>query len=233
MTRLSISTSGRSGLSPHGMGIAIGFLLGARVMLPASGEEGHHRRRCGALLVRAAIGAIIGARLAYVLNHPGDYTDNPLEIIHDLERRHLAARGFRGGDPRRRAGDAKAQASPSGTRWTPLLRAWRVGVIIGRIGDLVVADHLGKPTELRPRIQVPALGRRHRCAVHRRARAPRASAGVVRLRPDDHRARSCCCSCARRSAWDGFLIITFGVLLRHQPIHRGLVPRRRHPRHSG
>src|SRR3546814_8554589 len=33
------------------------------------------------MLYRAAIGALVGARLAYALNHWADYADRPLEVL--------------------------------------------------------------------------------------------------------------------------------------------------------
>src|SRR2546423_2266754 len=62
-------------ISPHGVGIAVGFLLGARLMLPAAERKGISADDVYALLTRAAIGAIIGARVAYVVNHAGDYNN--------------------------------------------------------------------------------------------------------------------------------------------------------------
>jgi phosphatidylglycerol:prolipoprotein diacylglycerol transferase len=59
-------------ISPHGVGIAVGFLAGARLMLPQSRRKGIPDEEVFALLQRAAIGAIIGARVAYVINHQGD-----------------------------------------------------------------------------------------------------------------------------------------------------------------
>ena len=133
-------------LSPHGLGIAIGFLVGARVMLPAAAKKGITADDVSALLVRAAIGAIVGARLAYVINHFGDYTDNPFEIVQIWKGGISLLGGFAG---------AIAWALPEMRKkglsfWQVMDAAapgMAVGVIIGRIGDLVVADHLGKPTE--------------------------------------------------------------------------------------
>jgi phosphatidylglycerol---prolipoprotein diacylglyceryl transferase len=133
-------------LSPHGIGIAVGFLLGARVMLPAAAKKGITADDVSALLVRAAIGAIIGARFAYVLNHAGDYTDNPLEIFMIWKGGISLLGGFAG---------AIALALPEMRRlklsfWQVMDAAapgMAVGVIIGRIGDLIVADHLGKATD--------------------------------------------------------------------------------------
>ncbi len=133
-------------LSPHGMGIAIGFLIGARVMLPAAAKKGITADDVSTLLVRAAIGAIVGARLAYVLNHPGDYIDDPLEIFKIWHGGISLLGGFAG---------AIAWALPEMKKrrlsfWQVMDAAapgMAVGVIIGRMGDLIVADHLGKATD--------------------------------------------------------------------------------------
>src|SRR3954463_2850326 len=61
-------------ISPHGVGIAVGFLLGARLMLPEANRKGIRDEQVYSLPPRAAIGAIVGARLAYVVNHAGDYS---------------------------------------------------------------------------------------------------------------------------------------------------------------
>ena len=132
-------------VSPHGIGIAVGFLLGARVMLPAAEKRGITADDVSALLVRVAIGAIVGARLAYVLNHIGDYTHDPLEIIKIWHGGISLLGGFAG---------AIAWALPEMRKrklsfWQVMDAAapgMAVGVIIGRIGDLIVWDHLGKAT---------------------------------------------------------------------------------------
>ncbi|HVV35626.1 MAG TPA: prolipoprotein diacylglyceryl transferase [Acidimicrobiales bacterium] len=132
-------------LSPHGMGIAIGFLIGARVMLPAAEKKGITGDDVSALLVRAAIGAIIGARVAYVLNHIGDYTSSPLEIFKIWHGGISLLGGFAG---------AILLALPEMRKrklsfWQTMDAAapgMAVGVIIGRVGDLIVWDHLGKAT---------------------------------------------------------------------------------------
>ncbi|HUR77796.1 MAG TPA: prolipoprotein diacylglyceryl transferase [Acidimicrobiales bacterium] len=143
-------------LSPHGIGIAVGFLLGARVMLPAAEKKGISADDVSALLVRAAIGAIVGARLAYVLNHAGDYVDDPLEIVQIWHGGISLLGGFAG---------AIAWALPEMRKrrlnfWQVMDAAapgMAVGVIIGRIGDLVVADHLGKPTSFFLGYKCPSL----------------------------------------------------------------------------
>jgi phosphatidylglycerol:prolipoprotein diacylglycerol transferase len=131
-------------ISPHGVGIAVGFLLGARLMVPAAERRGITADDVYALLTRAAIGAIIGARLAYVVNHAGDY-DNVLDIFRVWQGGISLLGGFAG---------AIAAALPEMRKRR--LSFWQVmdaaapgmalGVIVGRIGDLIVADHLGKST---------------------------------------------------------------------------------------
>ena len=131
-------------ISPHGVGIAVGFLLGARLMLPAANRKGITEDDVYALLTRAAIGAIIGARVAYVANHFNDY-DSFLDVFKIWEGGISLLGGFTG---------AIVAALPEMRKRR--LSFWQVmdaaapgmalGVIVGRIGDLVVADHLGKQT---------------------------------------------------------------------------------------
>lgn len=132
-------------ISPHGVGIAVGFLLGARLMLPEARRKGISDDHVYSLLVRAAIGAMVGARLAYVLNHFGDYLDDPVAILKVWEGGISLLGGIFG---------AVGFAMPLAKKLK--VDAWRLmdaaapgmalGIIIGRIGDLVVADHLGKAT---------------------------------------------------------------------------------------
>ncbi|MEY2399408.1 MAG: phosphatidylglycerol---prolipoprotein diacylglyceryl transferase [Actinomycetota bacterium] len=132
-------------LSPHGIGIAVGFLIGARVMLPAAEKKGITADDVSAMLVRAAIGAIVGARLAYVLNHPSDYIHAPLEIFKIWHGGISLLGGFAGAILWTLPEMKKRRLS----FWQVMDAAapgMAVGVIIGRIGDLIVWDHLGKPT---------------------------------------------------------------------------------------
>ena len=136
---------GAFSISPHGVGIAVGFLLGARLMLPAAERRGITAEEVYSLLTRAAIGAIIGARVAYVINHFGDYTDDLLGIVKIWQGGISLLGGFAG---------AILFALPEMRRRR--LSFWKVmdaaapgmalGVIVGRIGDLIVGDHLGKST---------------------------------------------------------------------------------------
>lgn len=132
-------------ISPHGVGIAVGFLLGARLMLPAAERRGISNDDVYALLTRAAIGAIVGARIAYVINHFDDYTDDLLGIFKIWEGGISLLGGFIG---------AILLALPEMRKrrhsfWKVMDAAapgMALGVIVGRVGDMIVADHLGKST---------------------------------------------------------------------------------------
>jgi phosphatidylglycerol:prolipoprotein diacylglycerol transferase len=126
------------------MGIAVGFLLGSYFFLGWCRRAGLTDDQVYSLINRAAIGSIIGARVAYVINHPGDF-NNPLEIF-AVWKGGISLLGGIGGAVL--AGVPKMRADG--------LSFWRVmdmavpcvamGIVVGRIGDLVIADHLGKPT---------------------------------------------------------------------------------------
>ena len=132
-------------ISPHGLGIALGYLLGSQVMLPAAKRRGITEEQVYSILTRAAVGAILGARIAYVLNHPKGYLDDPIAVFKIWEGGISLLGGIAGA------------VLLGATRMRSYgLSFWRVmdaavpglafGIIIGRIGDLVIADHLGKRT---------------------------------------------------------------------------------------
>lgn len=133
-------------ISPHGIGTGLGVLAGARLMLPAAKARGIDEDHLWRLLTPAIIAALIGARLAYVLNHLGDYADRPLEVLRVWE----GGASLLGGIV-----FAILAALPEMRRqrldfWTVMDAAapgLALGIAIGRVGDLVVGDHLGKPTD--------------------------------------------------------------------------------------
>jgi phosphatidylglycerol:prolipoprotein diacylglycerol transferase len=133
-------------VSPHGIGTGVGFLAGAYLMRPAAAARDIDETHLWRLLTRAIIGALIGARLAYVLNHLGDYSDRPLEALRVWEGGASLLGGIAGGiiaalpELRRQRLDF----------WTVMDAAapgLALGIAIGRVGDLIVADHLGKQTD--------------------------------------------------------------------------------------
>ena len=144
-------------ISPHGIFIAIGFMVGAWFMLPESRKRGMPDEVIYPLFTLAAIGSIVGARVAYVINHLGDYLSSPLDILLVWEGGISLLGGFFG---------AIAFAMPRMRR--EKLSFWKVmdaaapgmalGVVVGRIGDLIIADHLGKVTSFFLGYRCPPLG---------------------------------------------------------------------------
>ena len=132
-------------ISPHGIGIAVGFLAGARLLLPETRRRGMPDEQVYSLLTRAAIGAAVGARVAYVVNHLHEYS-SPLEWFEVWHGGISLLGGILG---------AVVFAYPLMRRYQlrllPVMDAaapgLALGILIGRVGDLVVGDHLGKPTD--------------------------------------------------------------------------------------
>ena len=133
-------------ISPHGIGTAIGFLAGAKLLLGATRRMSIPDDHILTALTRAIIAALVGARVAYVLNHLGQYSDRPIEALRVWEGGASLLGGITA---------AMAVALPylhrRGHPLWPVLDAaapgLALGIAIGRVGDLVVADHLGKPTD--------------------------------------------------------------------------------------
>jgi len=133
-------------VSPHGIFTALGFLVGARLLLADTRRRGISDDDMYVVLTRAAVGALIGARVVYVINHWSAY-ESPLEWFRVWEGGISLLGGI--------AGALLAAAPVVRSRhlgfyaivdlaapWLPL------GIAVGRIGDLVIADHLGGPTAL-------------------------------------------------------------------------------------
>jgi phosphatidylglycerol---prolipoprotein diacylglyceryl transferase len=189
-------------VSPHGVFIAIGFMVGAWFMLPQSRKRGMPDEQIYPLFTLAAIGSLVGARLAYVINHIGDYLDSPLDILLVWEGGISLLGGFFG---------AIAFAMPRMRR--EKLSFWKVmdaaapgmalGVVVGRIGDLIIADHLGKTTSFFLGYRCPPLEVEtgSPCAptelMSRTVGAVVHLVILVRLR--------------RKDRFDGFLILVFGL----------------------
>lgn len=98
------------------------------------------------LLFRAAIGALVGMRVAFVATHLGDFADDPLSVFYVWE----GGLSFIGG-----VAGALVAALPiairRGYRALQLLDSAApglvVGAFIGRMGDLAIGEHLGAPRD--------------------------------------------------------------------------------------
>jgi phosphatidylglycerol:prolipoprotein diacylglycerol transferase len=193
-------------LSPHGMGTAAGFLAGARLLLPRTRRIDVDDDDVYTLLTRAAVGALVGARLAYVVNHASDFA-SVTEVLKVWEGGISLLGGFFG---------AILFAMPAMRRrgisfWKVMDAAapgMALGVVVGRVGDLVVADHLGKPTDFFLGYRCPPAGVDtafpcepgvivHQTALYDLLLTAVLLAVLLRLR--------------RTARFDGFLIMVFGA----------------------
>lgn len=138
---------GPARLSPHGIATAVGFLAGARLLLPRTRAVGVADDLVHQMLWRALVGALIGARVAYAVNHLGEYTDDPLSVLAVWEGGISLFGGIAGGV----LGALPVMRKERLGFWRLMDRAapgLALGIAIGRVGDLVVGDHLGRPTDV-------------------------------------------------------------------------------------
>lgn len=131
-------------ISPHGVGIAVGFLAGSVLMLRAAEKKGISEDAVYSILIRALIGSVIGARLAYAMNHFSEF-ESPIEVFQIWRGGISLLGGIIGGIIlpcfwARRHGVSFWKATDAAAPGLAL------GIVIGRVGDLIVADHLGTPT---------------------------------------------------------------------------------------
>jgi phosphatidylglycerol---prolipoprotein diacylglyceryl transferase len=139
-----VHLGGDFAISPHGVGIAVGFLFGAWIL----GREGQRRgvalEHVNQMVFWALVGAIVGARLFYVIAHWSEFAN-----VFDALAIWRGGISLLGGI----AGAVLLNL--------PLMRRYRYGffqvmdgaviglsfgIAFGRIGDLIIGDHLGKPT---------------------------------------------------------------------------------------
>ncbi|MGI8574792.1 MAG: prolipoprotein diacylglyceryl transferase [Egibacteraceae bacterium] len=140
-------------ISPHGIGVALGFLMGAQLMLYRAQLRGVARKPIGesvelvmqAIVTRAAIGAILGARFFYVAIRLQSY-DSVLDMLRIWEGGLSILGGITG---------ALVLCVPYVLRRGYSVRllldsfapGMALGIFIGRIGDLVIGEHLGGQTD--------------------------------------------------------------------------------------
>lgn len=133
-------------ISPHGIGIALGFLAGGALLARrAERMLGIPKDRTWNMLMWAILGVIIGARLAYVIGHWDEFSQDLAQIPRIWEGGVSLQGGILGGIVA-----AMPYARAHGIRMLPMLDAaapgFPLGIAIGRVGDLVIGDHLGTPT---------------------------------------------------------------------------------------
>jgi phosphatidylglycerol---prolipoprotein diacylglyceryl transferase len=131
-------------VSPHGLGIAVGYLAGAYVLLHEAPKHGVREDHANTMVFWALIGAVVGARVFYVIGHFSEFNgigemlalyQGGISLIGGIFGAVIFAYPFM-----RRFRYGFLQAMDTAAIGLPL------GIVIGRIGDLVIGDHLGKPT---------------------------------------------------------------------------------------
>jgi phosphatidylglycerol---prolipoprotein diacylglyceryl transferase len=138
-------------ISPHGVGIALGFLVGAQLMVRRARKYGGpDEADLWNAVFYGLIGAILGARVGYVLGHLAQVTDHGNNLIGVFEVWQGGISllgGIFGGIL---AGLPYVRRHRMGFWRTMDLVApnLAIGIVIGRIGDLIIGDHLGKPTTM-------------------------------------------------------------------------------------
>jgi len=133
-------------IKPHGLLIAVGFLAGARLMQRYTRPAGIPDRALWRVLWWALMAGLIGMRAGWLLGHWREL-DGPLEalavwhggmsllggLVSAVAVGTLVAR--REGLPALRLLDMAAPGLA-------------LGIAIGRVSDLIIGDHLGKPTSV-------------------------------------------------------------------------------------
>lgn len=146
-----IPIAGDFSISPHGITVALGFLIGAQVMLRRAERRGVARRHVDgvaevvqSVVTRAAIGGILGARFFYVVTRLEQFPD-PASWLAVWEGGLSLLGGIAG---------AVIGGLPYAWKHrfsVPLLLdsvapGLALGIFVGRIGDLVIGEHLGGET---------------------------------------------------------------------------------------
>jgi phosphatidylglycerol:prolipoprotein diacylglycerol transferase len=136
---------GRFQVSPHGIGIAFGYFVGTLVMARRARKKGFDEDDVWNAALWGMVGAILGARIAYVVGHFDDFA-SPLEILQIWRGGISLVGGLIGGIG---AGYIYIRREKRMTFLQLMDLAapgLGIGIALGRIGDLMIGDHLGKET---------------------------------------------------------------------------------------
>lgn len=134
----------RFAISPHGIFIAIGFMFGVWLLGRIGPKRGIPAEEVSAIGFWSLIGAIVGARLFYVIAHYSEF--NSFKSMLEIYNGGISLLGGIAGAilinlPRvRHRGYRFFQVADA------VAPALAFGIAIGRIGDLIIGDHLGRPT---------------------------------------------------------------------------------------
>ena len=131
-------------ISPHGIGIALGFLFGAWILAHEGPKRGVDVEHINTMVFWALVGAIVGARLFYVIAHFSEF-DGVFDML-AIWRGGISLLGGIAGavivnvPMMRRFGYGFFQVMDGA------VIGLAFGIAFGRIGDLIIGDHFGKPS---------------------------------------------------------------------------------------
>ncbi|MEX2202909.1 MAG: prolipoprotein diacylglyceryl transferase family protein, partial [Actinomycetota bacterium] len=131
-------------ISPHGIGIAVGYLFGAWILSREGPKRGVSVEHINSMVFWSLIGTIVGARLFYVIGHFSEF-DSIGEMLALWNGGLTLLGGIAGGvlvniPLFRKYGYSFFQVMDGA------VIGLAFGIAFGRIGDLIIGDHLGKPT---------------------------------------------------------------------------------------
>ncbi len=134
-------------ISPHGLLIAIGFMIGAWLVTKLALQRGIPFEAANAVVFWSLIGAIVGARVGYVIAHVSEFS-SPLEWFFIWKGGISLLGGITGATVAnavsiKRAKYGRLRFFQVADSVAPGLA---LGIAVGRIGDLIIGDHLGRPT---------------------------------------------------------------------------------------
>ncbi len=131
-------------ISPHGLLIAIGFMIGAVLFTRLATRRGVERKAIDSVVFWSLVGAIVGARVGYVIAHVSEF-ESPLEWF-EIWNGGISLLGGISGATIANAVNIRRFELRFFQVADSIAPALAMGIGIGRIGDLIIADHLGKPT---------------------------------------------------------------------------------------
>src|ERR687897_1355674 len=133
-------------ISPHGIGIALGFGVGSWLFIRLAVRRGVPVEAANSVVFWSLIGSLVGARVAYVIAHVSEF-ESPLEWV-QIWKGGISLLGGIAGGTIANAVNIKRQAYRF--RFFQIADAivpgLALGISVGRIGALIIGDHLGKPT---------------------------------------------------------------------------------------
>jgi phosphatidylglycerol---prolipoprotein diacylglyceryl transferase len=132
------------GISPHGLFIAIGFLIGSLLFTKLATDRGISAEAANSVVFWSLIGAIVGARVGYVIAHASEFS-SPLQWF-EIWRGGISLLGGIAGATIANAFNIRRYGLRFFQVADSVAPALALGIAVGRIGDLIIGDHLGRPT---------------------------------------------------------------------------------------